>query len=237
MSIACSRVLSLVVGLASVACSSSDAPATLVRFGQTRPVSRWNITESADAALAAEVPDSSASSDGGEPDAELASIDASMDGADADADEDDAGVSSEAEPISACTFRVTTQSQAGRYAPKNVGAIWIERDGKWVETLRVWAGVRLRYLTTYLEANSERNTVDAMTSATVRQHGMQEARWNLKDAAGEPAPDGDYVLRLEVTDRPSMGRVLDVRFKKGAEPLLLKPEDTEFFTAMELSCS
>ncbi|HTU62324.1 MAG TPA: hypothetical protein VMF89_27885, partial [Polyangiales bacterium] len=172
---------SLVLLLCSAACGDAEVGNTLVRFQGGKPNASWNLEIASDAGGDAA---QDAALDGGEqPDA---AADAST--TDASTSDEDAGTEREVQTAKACTFRLTTRAQGGRYAPKNVGAIWIEReDGTWVKTLKVWAGVRLRYLTTYLEANTTRDTTDALTSATLRQHTTHEVKWSPDDV-----PDGDY---------------------------------------------
>jgi hypothetical protein len=211
------------------ACSDPDV-GTRVRFQGGRPSTAWNVHATGDASVDAAL-------DGGERIAAKASaVDAGR--ADEDAGAAPDASSSETKHLTACTFRLTTRSQGGRYAPKNVGAIWIERDdGTWVKTLAQWAGVRLRYLTTYLKANTTRSTVDAMTSATLRQHEKHEVKWNLRDGEGKTAPDGDYNVRVEVTDRAGTGQLLNVPFSKSGEALEISVEDSEYFVDVELRCS
>jgi hypothetical protein len=218
----------LMLCVACAACTEPGARSTLVRFEPSRPLATWTSSASPDAS--ADLDDAGAS--------DAAQRDAAPRGDDADAGPGDAGSESADKPISVCTFQVTTKQIGGRYAPKNIGAIWIEdSDDNWVKTLRLWAGVRQRYLSAYLKANTERNTLDAMTSATMRQHGTQMASWDLSDGAGKPVPDGEYKLVLEMTDRDNTGVVLTVPFTKSGEPLGITPEDTDVFTEMTLRCS
>jgi hypothetical protein len=210
--------------LCGAACADADASNTLVRFQGGKPNASWNLELTSDAG-------SDAALDGGEW-RDASTADASLENEDED---EDAGTQQTA---TACTFRLTTRAQGGRYAPKNIGAIWIEReDGTWVKTLKVWAGVRLRYLTTYLKANTKRDTTDAMTSATLRQHATHEVKWNLKDAQGQVAADGDYRVRVEVTDRSGDGQLLSVPFSKSDRALKVAADDSEFFVDVELECS
>lgn len=210
--------------LCAAACADPDAGNTLVRFQGGKPNASWNLELTSDAG-------SDAALDGGEW-RDASTADASLENEDED---EDAGTQQTA---TACTFRLTTRAQGGRYAPKNIGAIWIEReDGTWVKTLKVWAGVRLRYLTTYLKANTKRDTTDAMTSATLRQHATHEVKWNLKDAQGQVAADGDYRVRVEVTDRSGDGQLLSVPFSKSDQALKVAASDSEFFVDVELECS
>jgi hypothetical protein len=211
--------------LCTAACGDGDVD-TLVRFQGGKPNATWNLQVASAAGTDAAGTDAAA--DSGEPTAADASA------ADASSTVDEDAGTGEAKAATACTFKLTTRAQGGRYAPKNIGAIWIERDdGTWVKTLKVWAGVRLRYLTTYLKANTMRDTTDAMTSATLRQHVSHELKWDLSDTG----PDGDYRVRVEVTDRSGEGQLLSVPFSKSGAALTVSPDDSEFFVDVDLSCS
>jgi hypothetical protein len=224
------------------ACSDSGSTGALVSFQSAKAKFPWRVSDAADAgdagvadaALDAAV--DAALTDSGEPDA--GQVDASAMDEDAGETEERAPAPPKAKPVTACSFKITTKTQSGRYAPKNIGAIWIEREnGEWVKTLGVWAGVRLRYLSTYLKANTARNTVDAMTSATLRQHGSHEVKWNLSDGSGKPVPEGKYRVRVEVTDRDALGQVMSVPFTKSSEALEIKPDDSDYFVDVSFSCS
>ena len=206
--------------LCSAACVDPSADSTLVRFQGGKPNNSWNLNLTVDAGADA---------------AQDAALDAARpDAAEPAIDDEDAGATPESSAADGCSFRLTTLTQGGRYAPRNIGAIWIERaDGTWVKTLKVWAGVRLRYLTTYLEANTTRDTTDAVTSATLRQHVTHEVKWKLADLEA----DGDYRVRVEVTDRSGAGQLLSVPFSKSSEALTVTVDDSEFFIDVELSCS
>ena len=216
----------IVLLLSSVACADPGVDSTLVRFQGGKPNASWNLELVGDAAT-------DAAQDAGEQaDADTDDTTSARDASSAD---EDAGTEPDASTAAnGCVFRLTTRAQGGRYAPKNVGAIWIEReDGTWVKTLKVWAGVRLRYLTTYLKANTTRDTTDATTSATLRQHATHEVKWQLSDLAA----DGDYRVRVEVTDRSGDGQLLSVPFSKSGEALTVSADDSEYFVDVELSCS
>jgi hypothetical protein len=155
---------------------------------------------------------------------------------------DDAAVGGEAAsaadaamPTAAWMFRVTTVSQNGSFAPKNVGAIWVEDGGgAWVKTLAVWAGVSTRYLTQYCAANKTGNKVDAITSATLAEHETHAVAWDLSDADHEVVPDGDYQVLVEVTDHNGPGQLLTIPFTKSPAPVLTTPADTAYFHDVEL---
>jgi hypothetical protein len=132
-------------------------------------------------------------------------------------------------------FRVTTLPQGGRYQPKNIGAIWIEdAQGEWVKTLALWAAVRVRYLAAHRAANPTGNRVDAVTSGTLQEHTTHALTWDLTDADGNVVPDGDYQVRVEVTDKDAPGEQTAVDFTKSSDPVVVAPEDTPFFEDVEL---
>lgn len=133
-------------------------------------------------------------------------------------------------------FRVTTLPQGGRYAPKNIGAIWVEdEEGRWIKTLARWAGRRMRYLAAFNAANPEKDITDAITSATLRMHETHEVTWDLRDVEGKLVPDGSYAIVVEVSDRDSAGRTLTVPFAKSGEPNTVRIEDSAYFAAVELA--
>lgn len=138
-------------------------------------------------------------------------------------------------PPTELSFSVLTKSLAGRYAPRNIGAIWIEdASGRWVKTLAVWAFIRERYLTRF-RAASGGNRVDAVTSATLGQHTTHSVTWDLADANGAPVPDGDYRVVIETTDRDATGDSAEVAFTKGPSPLVLMPPDVTHYVNMTLA--
>lgn len=100
-------------------------------------------------------------------------------------------------------FRVRTIGYDGKYGPRNVGAIWIERaDGTFVRTLEVWGDVRREHLIAWRTSSSE-NDVDAITSSTSAKPTTRFVSWDLSDLAGQPVPPGDYRIRVEYTEDDS----------------------------------
>jgi hypothetical protein len=134
----------------------------------------------------------------------------------------------------ALTFDVTTVNQGGRYAPRNVGAIWIEtQSNAFVKTLQVWAGTRGRYLSRFnSEAGGSR--VDAVTSATLRAYGTHHVTWDLTDVNGAVTPAGDYKIVIEVTDHDGAGKSADVPFTFSNEPMTAMPADQQYYTGMQI---
>jgi hypothetical protein len=134
----------------------------------------------------------------------------------------------------AFSFDVVTVNQGGWYAPRNVGAIWIEdSSGKFVKTLKVWAATRARYLSKFgTEAMS--NRVDAVTSATISQFGAQHATWNLTDVNKAAVPNGAYKVVIEVTDHDGTGQNASADFMLDGMPHSVTAPDQQYFTGMKI---
>jgi hypothetical protein len=131
-------------------------------------------------------------------------------------------------------FAVLTKTLNGRYSPKNVGAIWVERaSGEFVKTLELWASTRVRWLARW-RAEAGSNKVDAVTSATLRTHVMHNASWNLTDASRKSVAPGDYKIVIEMTDHDGNGDSTEVPFTLG-DPLTVMPADQTHFVNMTLT--
>jgi hypothetical protein len=131
-------------------------------------------------------------------------------------------------------FSVRTVELGGRFAPRNIGAIWVESSsGSFVKTLALWARTRERYLVNFLDATNG-DTTDAITSATLNSQQTHDVSWDLTDSAGQSAPDGDYRIRVEMTDDNGEGDVTSISFTKGATPQTMSPSDTQHFVSMSL---
>jgi hypothetical protein len=121
-----------------------------------------------------------------------------------------------------------TRSYGGEYAPDNVGAAWVEREGgAFVRTLTVWAEVRREHLVRW-QAGAGGDVTDATTSATRGSHRTSDVGWDLRDAQGQPAGPGDYRLLLEFTEADSnkgdpAGPRLEIPFTLGDGPGVPSP--------------
>jgi hypothetical protein len=137
--------------------------------------------------------------------------------------------------IKALSFNVVSVSQGGRYAPRNVGAIWIETaSGQFVKTLKVWAGTRGRYLSKFNnEAGGSR--VDAVTSATLRSYMAHQVSWDLTDVNGTRAANGSYQVVIEITDHDGPGKSATAPFELMDMPMSWMPADAQYFTGMQLN--
>lgn len=150
---------------------------------------------------------------------------------------------------SAGTLKITftTVNQSGRYAPANVGAVWIETGaGKFVKTIKRWAGIRAGHLTKWaavsggwpslFRAGNAADQMDAISAATLRTHGMQDLSWDMKDLMGAVVPDGPYKVGIEVTeDNRVPGANVAIEFTKGPMPHMVKPADAKPYSGLTIS--
>lgn len=116
---------------------------------------------------------------------------------------------------------VTTVSPGGRYAPRNVGAIWIaDAEDRFVKSLHVWGDRRLRHVEAWNAATEAAgaagNVVDAVTGATEPSHAARSGTWNCRDFNAQPVPDGKYRVYFEVTESNGAGPTTFANFEKGA---------------------
>lgn len=134
---------------------------------------------------------------------------------------------------------VTTAASGGRYAPRNIGAIWIsEENGRFVKTLSVWAEKRAKYLTQWNAATAAAlqpgSRADAISGATQSAHGQRKASWNCRDSTGQARADGAYKVCFELTDRDGSGPFSCVSVSKGKVAWSMSPPDVASFTAQLL---
>lgn len=137
-------------------------------------------------------------------------------------------------PLSRLRVSVRTSNAGGRFAPRNVGAIWIERaDGTFVKTLERWGVLRAKWLTRFVAA-SNNNLVDAITGATLTSHQTHVLEWDLTDLSRCEIEAGDYQVLFELTDRDGTGASLVVPFAKGDVPSTVVPPDAPSFHDVQL---
>lgn len=145
-------------------------------------------------------------------------------------------------PNCSLAISVTTTSAGGRYAPRNIGAIWIS-DGseRFIKTVMVWADKRARYLKRWNEvtaaAMAPASRVDAISSATKSTHGLRSAAWNCTNLAGMRVADGAYKVCFELTDYDGTGPNNCVSFVKSPTAATITPPDAPSFTARRLEFS
>ncbi len=135
---------------------------------------------------------------------------------------------------------VATSSTGGNYAPRNILAIWVEdNSGKFVKTLLAYADKRKTHLNTWeastTVAGSVFNSVDAITSATQGSHATRTCIWNGTTYSKALVPDGDYKLRMELTDKNGTGNTASFTFTKGPGAQKLTPTNVPSFSSISLS--
>jgi hypothetical protein len=135
-----------------------------------------------------------------------------------------------AQSIGTLSVSVTTSSTGGNYAPRNVLAIWVEdSSGKFVKTLLAYADKRKQHLNTWeaatTAAGSVYNSIDAITGATQSTHATRKCSWNGTDYNKNAVADGDYKLRMELTDKNGTGNTASFTFTKGPNSQKLTPAD------------
>jgi hypothetical protein len=114
-------------------------------------------------------------------------------------------------------FDVTTTSANGNYAPRNVGAIWVsDANDRFVKTLKVWANARRKHLNRWIAASGQ-NTTDAVTGATLSNHGARNATWDCSDVKHQPVPYGAYRMNVEFTERNGAGPTTSIPFDRSPE--------------------
>jgi hypothetical protein len=143
---------------------------------------------------------------------------------------------------SGCSLRVkvTTAAAGGRYAPRNIGAIWIgDQSGNFVRSLEVWAQRRASNLTQWNSATSKAGVpgsrVDIVSEATLPSHMAHTTSWNCQDFNKRAVPDGSYRVYFEMTDASVTGPNRFESFTKGPAAATSTPADNNNFKAIELS--
>jgi hypothetical protein len=145
--------------------------------------------------------------------------------------------------VTSLTATITTVTQGGKYAPKNVGAIWVgDASGKWIYTLEYWDSlVNTQWLTKYNGVNGPAYVLfgatappDVISGATMLGHKTHNVKWSLKDSKGTVVPDGAYKLVIELTEASSTGKSQEYDFTKGAPAAVMAP-DTTYFTGVQIN--
>jgi hypothetical protein len=148
----------------------------------------------------------------------------------------------EAQTTGTLSVSVTTSSTGGKYAPKNIVAIWVEdNSGKFVKTLLAYANTRKAYLTNWFTAThaagKDYNITDATSGATKSSHAVRSCTWNGTDYSGKLVADGDYKIRMELTDKNSTGNYSGFTFTKGPTAQKLAPANVSSFSSISLDWS
>lgn len=209
------RLAALALGCLALACSGADLHDPPKRWDASLPGSDPGASDAAglpstphDAASqldasttlrsdanAAAQPDASSTHDA----SSRAGVDAASDGATVDA--------ATGNLQHKVTISFTTVDQHGTWSPANFGAVWIEDSrAKYVKTLNLWAFIRKAYLGAW-NATSGGDTIDAVTSATLKTFGPHVSTWDFTDVNHELVPAGKYTVKIEITEGPEIGPV------------------------------
>jgi flagellar hook assembly protein FlgD len=96
------------------------------------------------------------------------------------------------------SFTVTPVEHSGNWGLKNVLAIWIQNSSDdFIRTeFRYWGGGTNDHLPNW-KANSNENTTDATTGATLTSYTTKTFTWDGTDLSGTVVPDGDYKVTIE----------------------------------------
>jgi len=134
---------------------------------------------------------------------------------------------------------VTTSSAGGNYAPRNIVAIWVEdSSGNFVKTLLAYAASRKTHLnnweTSTTSAGNVYNVTDAISGATQSAHGTRTCTWNGTDFSGKMVADGNYNLRMELTDKNSTGNSVSFTFIKSTSNQKLTPANVPSFSSVSI---
>ncbi|MCA9573367.1 MAG: DUF2271 domain-containing protein, partial [Myxococcales bacterium] len=98
----------------------------------------------------------------------------------------------------------STARTGGRYYPAHVLGVWVtSADGTFERTLHVWGSRRRSHLSEWNSTRPRTETLDGITSATLRTDVEQEVVWDLRDTTGALVPNGSYLLHFELADTNS----------------------------------
>lgn len=98
----------------------------------------------------------------------------------------------------------STARTGGRYYPAHVLGVWVtSADGTFERTLHVWGSRRRSHLSEWNSTRPRTETLDGITSATLRTDVEQEVAWDLRDTTGALVPNGSYLLHFELADTNS----------------------------------
>ena len=132
------------------------------------------------------------------------------------------------------TVSTMTTTSKGKYAPKNIVAIWVETSsGVFVKTLLL-NGKQIQSHLTKWTTSTKGNTTNATTGATRSSHGIVTANWNGTDISGKIVTNGDYKLCMELTENASSGSYTSFTFTKGAAEQVQTPAAVTNFASIGL---
>ena len=142
------------------------------------------------------------------------------------------------EKLAPGSFVITYQTQTyqGKYAPRNVVAIWlVDAQGQYVKDLAVY-GNRFTTKLARWRKDSGKAKPDATTGATRKQHDELSVVWDGTDAEGKALPDGEYRIRIEYTETNRPGPAFQVLVHKGKDTGTREVKGDEHFTHVNVRC-
>ena len=131
--------------------------------------------------------------------------------------------------------KATTVTFNGDHAPKNYLAIWIvNSSGVYIKTLYACTAKHAEDLTNWVGINPTKDKTDAVSSATLTSHGQRTASWNGTNKTGVQQDDGNYTVKLEMTENEGTGKLATFQFTKGTASQALTPTDVSGFSGISI---
>jgi hypothetical protein len=134
------------------------------------------------------------------------------------------------------SFTVTPVAHSGNWGSKHVLAVWIQDNSdSFIRTeFRYWGNGTNDHLPNW-KANSNENTTDATTGATLSAYSTKTFTWDGTDLSGTTVPDGDYKVTIEECwSHGSSNVTKSFTFTKSESESHLTPEDDADFTNVVL---
>ena len=133
------------------------------------------------------------------------------------------------------TVSTTTVTYNGDYSPKHYLAIWITNSaGTYVKTLYGCTGKHPEDLTNWIAANPTIDKTDATTGATLSSHATRTVTWNGTNVSKTVVADGDYIVKLEMTENEYTGKLATYTFTKGTTAVTLNPANVSGFSNISI---
>jgi hypothetical protein len=134
------------------------------------------------------------------------------------------------------TVTANTVTFNGDHAPKNYLAIWVVNSSNvYVKTLMAYYGnSHVSDLTYWVASNSAKDKTDAISGATLSSHAQRIATWNGTNKSGVQQVDGNYTVKLEMTENEGTGKLASYTFAKGPTEVTLTPANVAGFSSITI---
>ncbi len=134
---------------------------------------------------------------------------------------------------------VLTGTHGGQFAPRNCVAVWVEDDeGNFVKTLLAYAQLYKTHLNNWqastTAAGSAFNTTDAISGASMTNHGTRACTWDGTNYLGTSMTDGSYRVCMELTESNATGSYSYFTFSKSNSEDNQAPADVPSFSNIVL---